>query len=131
MSATVIASGESPLDLSAEVIRAGVDVVVVVTGGDRPHLGAVAAAEPRPSLDDPDVQSSTVSSLAYLGHKDDEIARHMARRMASALGVKVAVAAGAHWDVLRPKEIAQVMANAERLTALIIASLETAMLEGQ
>ncbi len=109
-------------DLVAEVNRAGEDVVVTVTGGAA-HLGAAAAAAPRPSLRNPAQTGADVSSIAFTGHKEDGLARKMARRLAAGLGVKVVVAAGCHWDDLDEAGIEAVLTNAEELTELILAGL--------
>jgi hypothetical protein len=57
-------------------VRSGDDVVVVLGGGERPHIGALAVAIPRPSLADPEQTSSTSSVITLLGHKDDELYRY-------------------------------------------------------
>lgn len=111
------------LDLTAQWLRAGRDLMVLVTGGEAPHLGAVAMAEPRPSLADPAKTSATVSVFCYPGHKEDELARELAARLAAALNIKVVVAAGMHWDNLGPSEIETVRANHGRLGALLLAAL--------
>ncbi len=86
----------------------GEDLVVAVEGGQA-HVGAVAAALPRPSLADPARTSASVSSFCYPAHKDDEPARELARMLGAGLGVKVVVVAGMHWEGLDEDGIAQVM----------------------
>lgn len=111
------------LNLDARWLWAGEDLLVLVTGGQRPHLGAVAMAAPRPSLADPETTSATASVFCYPGHKEDELAKALALRLASGLGVKVTVAAGAHWDDLSGDDIAQVRANALELEDLLLPAL--------
>ncbi len=119
-------SSQAPrLNLEARWLWAGADLLVLVTGGQRPHLGAVAMAAPRPSLADPGTTSATASVFCYPGHKEDELAKALALRLASDLNVKVTVAAGAHWDGLGPDDIAQVRANALALGELLLAALRT------
>ena len=48
--------------VEAEAVRIGPDVLVYIWGGERPHIGSVAAAQPRPSLAVPDLKSATASS---------------------------------------------------------------------
>ncbi|MCB2189505.1 MAG: hypothetical protein KQJ78_24060 [Deltaproteobacteria bacterium] len=107
-------------NLTAQCLWAGPDLLVLVTAGDAPHLGAVAAATPRPSLADPARTSATASVLTYLGHKEDALAKELAEHLAARLGVKVVVAAGAHWDGLDQAGIAQVGQNSRRLGQLIL-----------
>lgn len=89
-------------------VRMGRDLNVSLAGGDREHIGAVALAQARPSLSDPGRTSSSVSVLAILGHKEDELARGIASGLAAALGVTVCVACGIHLDGLTPEEMAEV-----------------------
>lgn len=109
--------------LSAQINEVGPDLLVVVTGGPLPHIGAVAAATPRKSLADPDRISASTSVFCYVGHKEDEIARFLAQNLAAGLKRKVVVTAGMHWDELSPEGISQVEARARELLASILDSL--------
>ena len=109
------------LKLSARALWAGEDLVVVVSGGEKPHVGAVAAARPRPSLADAGKTSADASVIAFGGHKEDLLARGVALEIASALGTRVVVTAGAHWDGLGPDEIAEVERLAGELAGRLIA----------
>jgi hypothetical protein len=80
-------------------------------------------ADPRPSLDDQARLSATVSVFCYPGHKEDELAREMALALASALGVKVVVAAGMHWDGLAAADLDEVRANHARLKRMLSETL--------
>jgi hypothetical protein len=61
-------------DLTANVRRIGPDLLVAIWGGEAPHIGAVAAAQPRPSLRNPAVTSASASVICYPGHKEDDLA---------------------------------------------------------
>jgi hypothetical protein len=69
------------------------------------HIGAVAMAQPRPSLADPRKAGATSSVYTYVGHKEDVIAKTMAEKLTKVLNRKVVVVAGIHWDNLRDEEI--------------------------
>jgi hypothetical protein len=112
---------EGEYDLSAAVRRIGRDLLVAIWGGDKPHIGAVAMAQPRPSLKDPEVTSSTASVFAYVGHKEDELAKAAAEILSAALKTNVVVAAGIHWDNLPPEGIRRVIRNSEILVDMILA----------
>ena len=71
------------------------------------HLGCIALGVPRPSLQDPERTSATVSVLTLTGHKEDEIARPAAHFLASKLKVPVVVACGIHDDQIKPDAIRQ------------------------
>jgi hypothetical protein len=104
----------------------GQDVLVAIWGGEKPHIGAVAVAQPRPSLKDPDVTSASASVICLVGHKEDELVKATAEIMAAALKTQVVVTAGIHWDNLDPQGIQQIIQNSEVLVDMI---LEKCMVE--
>ncbi|MFH1059796.1 MAG: hypothetical protein V1797_14110 [Pseudomonadota bacterium] len=112
--------------LSARWQWCGADLLVAVEGGDKPHIGAVAMATPRPSLADPGRTSATASVFCYPGHKEDGLAKTLAEALAAALNTRVVVTAGAHWDGLDAAGIAQVEANARDLGMRLLAALAAA-----
>ncbi len=110
-------------DLAANVRLIGNDVLVAIWGGEKPHIGAVAVAQPRPSLRDPEVTSSSASVFCLVGHKEDELAKAAAEILAAALETHVVVTAGIHWDNLAPEAIQQIVGNSEILVDMILARL--------
>ena len=107
-------------DLSASVRLIGQDVLVAIWGGEKPHIGAVAVAQPRPSLKDPAVTSASASVICLVGHKEDELAKATAEILAAALNTQVVVTAGIHWDNLDPQGIQQIIQNSEVLVDMIL-----------
>lgn len=110
-------------NIEAEAVWIGPDLLVYVFGGEAPHIGAVAMAQPRPSLAEPDKTSATTSVFAYVGHKEDMLARQTAKALASALDTRVVVTAGIHWDDIPPEAIDIVLANSRELVKLLIQRL--------
>ncbi len=100
------------MDLVAVVVDGG--VVVSVTGGDFPHVGALALAEPRPSGLDPARTSSTTSVITRLGHKEDELVKNLSDRMSRELDLPVVVSAGIHIDEPSKGELGLAVKLAER-----------------
>ena len=111
---------EGEYDLSASVRLIGPDVLVAIWGGEKPHIGAVAMSQPRPSLKDPEVTSATASVFAYVGHKEDELAKAAAEILAATLKTNVVVTAGIHWDNLPPEGIQHVIKNSHLLVEMIL-----------
>jgi len=111
-------------NIEAEAVWIGDDLLVYIYGGDAPHLGAVAAATPRPSLRDSSQKSATASVLTYVGHKEDDLAKQAAESLAAALDTNVVVTAGIHWDDLPAGDIDQVIENSRRLIAALIDRLK-------
>jgi gallate decarboxylase subunit D len=86
-------------------IPMGNDLCVVIAGGDAPHLGAVAVAQARPSLQDASKRSATTSVITLLGHKDDSVARTVANTLAAKLNKNVVVCCGIHVDRITRDEL--------------------------
>jgi hypothetical protein len=107
-------------DLAATVRFIGTDLLVAVWGGERPHIGAVAVAQPRPSLKDPAKTSASTSVYCFVGHKEDDLARATAEVLAAMLNTSVVVTAGIHWDNLGPEGIRAVVRNSELLVEKIL-----------
>ena len=111
---------EDEYDITAGVRLIGQDILVAIWGGEKPHIGAVAMAQPRPSLKDPDATSATASVFTYVGHKEDDLAKAAAEILAAALNTNVVVTAGIHWDNLTKEGIQQIIHNSEILIDLIL-----------
>ncbi len=111
---------EGEYDLSAGVSLIGKDLMVVIWGGEKPHIGAVAMAQPRPSLKDPKVTSATASVFCYVGHKEDELSKAAAEILAATLNTNVVVAAGIHWDNIKPEDIQRIIDNSKILVDQIL-----------
>jgi len=99
--------------------RLGKDYLLSLWGGAA-HIGAVATAQSRPSLADPTRISASASVFCYVGHKEDDLVKKVAERLAAALDAKVVVVAGIHWDDLAPQGIEQIINNVLALVAKII-----------
>ena len=112
-------------NLEAFVKQIGEDLLVAIWGGEKPHIGAVAVAQPRPSLKDESVVSATASVFCYPGHKDDIVAKEAAEKISSALNTNVTVTAGIHWDDIDEEGIKTIMANSQRLVNMIIEKITT------
>jgi hypothetical protein len=101
--------------IRCELCRCGDDISLAVSGGDRPHIGAVALAAPRPSLSDETKLSATVSSICVTGHKDDELARNAANKLAAKYNCVVVVSVGLHIDNASSDDIGHLYENFLRL----------------
>ena len=91
---------DGPRRLEAWARPVGSDLVVVVGGGELPHVGCVVLTQARPSTADPTRTSVTSSVLTIPPHKEETVARAIAERLARALGCVVVVTAGVHEDGL-------------------------------
>ena len=115
-----IETAEGNYDLSASVRLIGDDILVAIWGGDRPHIGAVAAAQSHPSLKDPNVMTSTASVICCLGHKEGELVKTAAETLSAALNSNVVVTAGIQWDDLPRKDLRIIKKNSEILLDSVV-----------
>ena len=116
----IISLSAGRITVEATVVRAGEDLCIVLTGGDRPHIGTVTLSVPRPSLADATRTSATTSVLNLTGHKDGEAAQYLGQRLAATLGATVVVTGGIHVDDIRPDEIKTVLHLVDRLTLALV-----------
>lgn len=85
----------------------GNDLILICYGGDQPHVGAIALAQPYCDLSGKNTVS--VSIISALGHKDSLIAYHMAERVAKALQCTVSAVCGIHYDGISHEDIAMII----------------------
>lgn len=107
------------INIELVTIEMGNDLCVVITGGESPHLGAVAIAQARPSLLDHSKTSATTSTIVLLGHQEDELAKGVAGQLATQTGKNVVVCCGIHLEKITSSEIAAV----EQLTQQLLEDL--------
>ena len=114
-----VSEKKNAFEVSARTLFVGADMLVVLTGG-RAHIGAVAIAQPRPGISDPNRTGSTSSVFTRVGHKEDVIAKSMAEELSRKLNRVVTVVAGIHWDSLTQGEIAALVRMCEKIGKRII-----------
>ncbi len=115
-----IKTQEGTYDIEAYVRFIGDSMLVAIWGGEKPHIGAVAVAQSRPSLEDPFITSATASVICLQGHKEDDLAKAGAEILAAALDTEVVVTAGMHWDDIDADGIQKVIKNVEKLLDMIL-----------
>lgn len=82
--------------INCSAIKMGKDWNISIFGGDISHIGAVAIGIPRPSLEDKNKISSSVSLITVTGHKEDAIVQKYAKRLSSKINSTVVVCCGIH-----------------------------------
>jgi len=112
--------------VEAHALVIGDDVLVYIWGGEKPHIGAVAAAQPRPSLADPSKTSATASVLTYPGHKEDEVVKNVGEALSAACNANVVVTAGIHWDNLGASDIETIRFRIGEITEKLVTGLQGA-----
>ena len=112
---------DSERSLCAVVTVAGDDLVVVIGGGDRPHVGSTVIAQPcGPG------RAPSCSVVTIPPHKEEGIARNVAQRLCAAFDRVVVVTAGVHEDDLDRAGIDQYLDLAARLEERLVEELKEA-----
>jgi len=121
-------TNEGAYDLEASVRLIGQDVLVAIWGGEKPHIGAVSVAQPRPSLKNPEITSATASVICLPGHKENELVKATSEILAAALNTSVVVTAGIHWDTINEEGIQKIIGNSKILVDLILEKIVSSSL---
>ena len=119
----VVAAGRGTRRLVAVACRAGDDLVVTLTGGERPHVGCVVLAQPHPTRGDATRIRVTSTVVAIPPHREEALARPLAERLALRLGATVVVSAGVHEDGLAPEGVAAYLRLGDELAAALLDAL--------
>ncbi len=106
--------------LEAVCVACGDDLVVVIGGGERYHVGAAALAVSVPSAADPSRRTSSSSLITVPGHKEEDLARAAGLRLSRALGRTVVVTVGIHDDAITPERIGHYVELFGRLVDAIV-----------
>ena len=96
-------------DLTLKITDVGEDLHLLLTGGEKPHLGCTVLAIPRPSLTGSKETGVTSSVLNMTGHKDEAICRYMAEEMARRENKVTVCTGGFHVDNITKKQIDEVL----------------------
>lgn len=109
--------------LEAWVRAAGEDLVIVIGGGEKPHVGCVVLAQPRRTPEGAPGGAASCSVLTVPYHKEEPIARGVAERLADELGRLVVVTAGIHEDAIDREGIEEYLRLGEDLREKLLTYL--------
>lgn len=96
--------------------RIGEEYCIHVSGGDRPHIGCVVLAMPRPSRKNADAVSATSSVLNVEGHQDERLCRKLAEMAAKRKNAITVCTGGFHMDCITKEQIQELMDCIRQLT---------------
>ena len=89
----------------------GEDLVLTLSGGEKPHIGCVVQAVPRPSLSGDGSISVTSSVINLTGHKDEFLCRRLAENRCRETGKVVVCTGGVHMDHITGEQIEELLKN--------------------
>ena len=109
--------------LQAEIIPCGEDLCILFSGGDRPHIGAVALGVWTSSANDSEKMSATASLVSVPGHKESQLALAAAEKLSIVAKRTVVVTVGIHIEDISPELITRVVEEFHILVADLSESL--------
>lgn len=95
-------------------------IIVLLQGGEKPHIGAVVLTIPHSCSADGKMFSCNSWTVPVLTHKDDEIAKPCAEKIAGITGKATVVIAGIHVQDARPEEISLFINNCNLLVQKLL-----------
>jgi len=113
-----IGRGKSQIQVEVHPYPDGLSILLY--GGDKPHIGAVALSIPRQSLKNKKSISCSTSILTITGHKDDLIAKEMAEVISKNINKTVVVIAGVHIEEASERDIEKVKRNCRKASKKLI-----------
>lgn len=102
--------------LIVKISRIGEDIHITLQGGEKPHIGCVVLAVPRPSLEGNGERSSTTSVINITGHKDEMLCRQLAEQVAARENAVVVCCGGFHMDHITKEQIEEVRKAVEEIS---------------
>ncbi|MEW6183418.1 MAG: hypothetical protein AB1500_09640 [Bacillota bacterium] len=120
-------AGDGRYEIEAQATLTKDGLIVQVLGGEKPHVGAVVLSLPRPSMSEPGKLRATSTVVPLYGHRDEEVARPVAERLAVYFNQPVVVVAGVHIDAARTEEIELLVKNVGRAVDALIKLVKTKM----
>lgn len=120
-----IQSEANGFPITIEVVLLGADVNISIFGGEKGHIGAVALAQPRPSLANPAMTSASTSVITLCGHKEDRLACKVAEKVAIAVKGVVSVVCGIHVDGASGEQINSIISKVNEMVEELLHQLST------
>lgn len=116
--------GEGRYAISMAAVATMDGVSVIITGGERPHVGGLAMSVPRSrQVDDTKTRCDTWITPRP-GHRDCEAAAMVSRIICEEIGMTAAVTAGIHIENAAPEEIRILMENSREAARLLIKKIK-------
>ena len=112
--------------IKAVCVSCGDDLVVVVGGGSRYHLGSLGLTISMPSIKDPAKLTNSTYQVPVPGHKEESLAREASCKLSKFLSKNVVVTVGIHTDEISKELIRAYVDQFNNLIDLICEAYITA-----
>jgi len=110
-----IIEGKDKYKVELVAIKSGEDLTVIVSGGGKPHIGAIAVSIPRPSLKDLNKVSASTSVFTITGHKEDELSKQIAENITKITKKVTVVILGLHIEKATFQDIEYLIQNTQKV----------------
>lgn len=100
--------------ITVDVYDTGAGINILIEGGEKGHIGAVAAAE----------AGRLIESITFPSHKEEIICEQWARRVSQVYDGPVIVEAGVHYDNITKAQIREVLETLDRELNGLIKQIE-------
>ena len=101
-------------EIRIRITDTGNGINVLIDGGDKSHIGAVAAASP----------DSELQVIVFPGHREDVICRRWAEEIVKKYNGPVVVEAGIHYNQIKKTELQELLAILEEQLQAFLSLLE-------
>ena len=127
----VIVAAHSKYQIELQAIHCGADYSVIICGGERGHVGAVALGCNASGINGHENRGATVSVLVALGTRDAAVVRWASKYLATELKSNISVSAGIHVENSSGEDIQCLLENCKAACRQFIANLQSADLGRQ
>jgi predicted transcriptional regulator len=110
-----IIEGKDKYKVKLVAIKSGEDLTVIISGGEKPHIGAMAVSIPRPSLKDLNKVSTSTSVFTLIGHKEDELSKQIAENITKVTKKVTVAIVGLHIDKATAQDIGYLIQNTQKV----------------
>jgi len=118
-----IIEGKDKYKVKLVAVRSGKELTVIISGGKKPHIGAIAISIPRPSLKDSNKVSASTSVFTLIGHKEDELSKQIAENITKVTEKATVTIVGLHIDKATPQDIEYLIQNTQKVVDKLITKL--------
>lgn len=119
-----ITEGQSKYKVILYAIKSGEDLTIIIYGGEKPHIGAIAVSIPRSSLKDLNKISSSTSVFTLVGHKEDELSKQIAEHITKITKRVTVVIMGLHIEKATLKDINCLIKNIKKTVDRLIKKIK-------
>ncbi|TGY91775.1 hypothetical protein E5329_19955 [Petralouisia muris] len=93
----------------------GAGISILIEGGEKGHIGAVAIAS----------AGKVTDSIVFPSHKEDVICEQWSERISAVYHGPVVVQAGVHYDHITPEQIEEILQGLTRELDILVKDLES------